>query len=362
MEVVGKLAVDLVYPKAQILSFSANPGQVTSGGQVTLAWSVKNAATVLIDGQAVTGTSKVVTPTKTTTYTLSVTGQGGTAAPAPVTATARVAALPTISAFSANPSTITQGQSTTLSWTASADALAFSLDNGVGPQGLRTSATVRPSATATYTLTATGAGGSATRTAIVTVNPAAGTRALVYTDPATIPAGALLKLVKDSTSTSTKLVLKLVTTQATSASALAFAVALDGTKVALDAAAAGDVSPGFVVNTAALDPGTPAAAKASLRTDGALANVLTFGISRKPAGGGALPGDAALASGTEVARFRLVIASGAGPGAVFPLAVDANHPDPSDAYKPYKALLRAGTAQSSSLPASTVALGTLALN
>jgi hypothetical protein len=361
--VTKSVSVTIAYPTAAITSFTAAPGQVAPGGAVTLTWSVANAESVLLDGQAVTGTSKVVHPTVSTSYTLSVAGHSGTTAPPAQTVLARVAAAPSISAFSATPSTITQGGTATLSWTAGAEAMGFSLDNGVGPVGLRTSAIVQPTQTTTYTLTATGASGtSSTRTAIVTVNPASGTRALAYTDPATVPADAVLKLVQDASSTSTKLVLKLVTTQATSASALAFGLALDGSKVALDANVAGDTSPGFVVNTAALDPGSPAAAKASLRTDGPLANVLTLGIARKPAGGGAKPGDVTLAAGTEVARLRLVIAANAGPGAVFPLAVDPGHPVTADAYKPYKALLRAGTAQSATLPASKVALGTLTLN
>ena len=358
-----QVAVKVVNPPAIIRAFNASPAQVAAGTPVTLSWSVVNAATVSIDGQVVTGASKVVNPAATTVYTLSATGQAGTAAPAPVTTAARVASAPTVSAFSATPSTVTQGQTATLAWTASPDALGFAIDNGVGPVGLQKQAVVRPAQTTTYRLTASGPlGTAATRTATVTVNPASGTRALVYTPAASIPADAALALVADASSTSTRQVLKLVTTKDASASALAFALAVDGSRVALDQVQAGDVSPGFSLNTGALDPGSaPAAAKASLQTGGPLANVLTLGIARKPAGGGALPGDKAIPAGTEVCRFRLVIAPGAGPGPVFPLAADGNHPDPSDAYRPYKALLRSGSEPSAGLPPSKVAVGGLAL-
>lgn len=361
--VTRQVTVTMVSPPPLIRLFGASPPQVLPGGAVTLSWSVANAVTVLIDGQPVTSVTKLVNPTATTKYTLSVIGFPGTTAPAPATTVARVAAAPIVSAFFATPSTVTLGQAATLTWTSSPDALGFAIDNGVGNLGLQTRAIVRPAQTTTYTLTASGPlGSAATRTAMVTVNPAAGTRALVYTAPASVPADALLALVADASSTPARAVLTLVTTKAASASALAFALALDGSRVTLDAAQAGDVSPGFSLNPAALDPGSaPAAAKASLQESGPLANVLTFGIARKPAGGGALPGDQAIPVGTEVCRFRLVIAPGAGPGPVFPLAVDAGHPDPSDAYKPYRALLRAGSAPSSTLPPTVVALGALEL-
>ena len=62
-----------------ISSFTANPSTVSSGQQVTLSWSVTNSTYNIIDPQAgpVRGTSVVVTPTATTTYTLYTTNQFG---------------------------------------------------------------------------------------------------------------------------------------------------------------------------------------------------------------------------------------------------------------------------------------------
>jgi len=62
-----------------ISSFTANPTSVTAGSPVTLSWSTSNAEYNIIDPQAgpVRGTSIVLTPTTTTTYTLSSTNQFG---------------------------------------------------------------------------------------------------------------------------------------------------------------------------------------------------------------------------------------------------------------------------------------------
>jgi hypothetical protein len=62
-----------------ISSFTANPSTVSSGQQVTLSWSVTNSTYNIIDPQAgpVRGTSVVVTPSATTTYTLYTTNQFG---------------------------------------------------------------------------------------------------------------------------------------------------------------------------------------------------------------------------------------------------------------------------------------------
>lgn len=69
-------------------SFDASPGSITSGESSTLSWSVSEAATASIDQEigdvALTGT-RVVSPTTTTTYTLTATNEAGS-----VTATAQV--------------------------------------------------------------------------------------------------------------------------------------------------------------------------------------------------------------------------------------------------------------------------------
>jgi len=60
-------------------SFTATPGNVTAGGNVTLSWDVGNASYIVVSPQAgaVRGTSVVVQPGQTTTYKLYATNQYG---------------------------------------------------------------------------------------------------------------------------------------------------------------------------------------------------------------------------------------------------------------------------------------------
>ncbi len=77
-------------------------------------------------------------------------------------------AVPIINSFSAVPSTITAGESSTLSWSV-IDATSVTIDNGVGTVALSGTTTVSPTTTTTYTLTATNTAGSVTATTTVTV-------------------------------------------------------------------------------------------------------------------------------------------------------------------------------------------------
>ncbi|HLJ13556.1 MAG TPA: peptidoglycan-associated lipoprotein Pal [Bryobacteraceae bacterium] len=79
---------------------------------------------------------------------------------------------PSIDSFTAEPSTIERGQSSTLRWSVS-NATDTSIDQGLGAVQSSGSRQVFPSSTTTYTLTAKGAGGTDSRqvTVEVTVPP-----------------------------------------------------------------------------------------------------------------------------------------------------------------------------------------------
>ncbi len=86
-------------------------------------------------------------------------------------ATAPTVGRATINSFTAEPSTIERGQSSTLSWSIS-NATDMSIDNGVGAVQSQGQRQVFPTSSTTYTLTANGPGGSDTRTVTVSVNTA----------------------------------------------------------------------------------------------------------------------------------------------------------------------------------------------
>ena len=102
--------------------------------------------------------------------------------------------IPTVT-MAANPATIVQGSSTTLTITASnatqvvisdnSDSLTFTLAATGGAQA------VTPMATTTYTVTATGAGGVATANSVITVTPVIATPTVtIMASPSTITAGS----------------------------------------------------------------------------------------------------------------------------------------------------------------------------
>ena len=76
---------------------------------------------------------------------------------------------PLITEFVAEPSSIERGQASTLRWSVS-NANQISIDQGIGTVDASGNRRVFPNNTATYTLTANGPGGRATRSATVTVS------------------------------------------------------------------------------------------------------------------------------------------------------------------------------------------------
>jgi hypothetical protein len=110
-------------------------------------------------------------PTQNTTYTLTATGQGGATTTCTISLqVTETGEVPRIVRFSADPSTITAGDSSTLSWTVEG-ATNVSISGGIGTVGATGTRQVTPPTTTTYTLTASNAQGNVTATATVTVNP-----------------------------------------------------------------------------------------------------------------------------------------------------------------------------------------------
>jgi peptidoglycan-associated lipoprotein len=91
--------------------------------------------------------------------------------PPPTAAAAPPPARPTVT-LQASPNTIQSGQSATLTWSSS-NATMLNLSPGVGNVSPQGSTTVNPTESVTYTITATGPGGSADASTRVTVTPAA---------------------------------------------------------------------------------------------------------------------------------------------------------------------------------------------
>ena len=155
-----------------ITSFMADPTSIDSGTSSTLSWAATGATSIAIMPGTFTSTSAngstSVSPTATTTYTLHATNAAGSTA-STVTVTVKTGSKPTIGSFTASPTGITSGSSSTLSWAATG-ATSIAITPGTFTSTSASGSTrVSPTATTTYTLTATNASGSTTSTAQVAV-------------------------------------------------------------------------------------------------------------------------------------------------------------------------------------------------
>lgn len=158
-----------------IKRFEADPEKLPEpGGETTLRWDVTGEGTVKVSinrgvgsGLDLTG-STTVNVSATTTYTLTASDDRGTR-DARVTVSV---GKPPVVTFDAAPSFISEGESSTLSWSVTGeDVTSVTIDQGIGavePEGSRL---VSPETTTTYTLTASSPYGDIQKTATVTVAP-----------------------------------------------------------------------------------------------------------------------------------------------------------------------------------------------
>jgi uncharacterized protein YkwD len=179
-----------------ISSFTASPASIAAGSCSTISWSTTGTTSASVNpGGAVSANgSAQACPAGTTTYTLTATNAAGSVtrtisvtiaaapvpapAPAPSPAPTPAPAPPVINSFTASPASVAAGSCATLNWsTAGATSVAVTPGGAVSASG---SAQACPSGTTTYTLTATNAAGSVTRTMSITVTAA----------PPTLPAPA----------------------------------------------------------------------------------------------------------------------------------------------------------------------------
>ena len=150
---------------------SPTPNQIIAGQAVTLSWKTHNADTANIAGignVAVNG-SLTVSPTQTTTYTLTARNNVNDETSSVTVTVARCRrAECSSSGCTANPPSISAGQPSTLSWS-SVNADTVSIDPGIGAVAKTGSVSVNPTQTTTYVVTATGGGASASCSITVTV-------------------------------------------------------------------------------------------------------------------------------------------------------------------------------------------------
>lgn len=155
----------------QIIRFEGSPLNIQPGQQSTLSWTTTGATQVSISGVgAVTPNgSATVSPTQTTTYTLSANSSDGKSVTAPLTITVSTGTVPQVVTFVANPATIDAGVATKLCWQVTG-ATSIAIQPNIGTNlSANDCASVSPTETTTYTLTATNATGQIQANATVNV-------------------------------------------------------------------------------------------------------------------------------------------------------------------------------------------------
>lgn len=161
-----------VNPAPAITSFVADPATILAGGSSNLTAVFANGTGVITPGNlpVTSGTAVSVSPTVTTTYTLTVTPPVGAAITQQATVTVNPA--PTITSFTSAASTITAGGSgTTLTAVFAGGTGVITPGNIAVTSG--NAVPVNPTTTTIYTLTVTPTVGAAiTATVTVTVDPA----------------------------------------------------------------------------------------------------------------------------------------------------------------------------------------------
>ncbi len=176
---------DGVTPSGPVInSFTAGSTSITEGESVTLNWVTTGATTVYLgqesESSGSTGTvdptgSKTVSPSETTTYTITATSSSGSdSSSITITVTEDTTGFPTIESFTASATSITEGDSITLTWVttgATTVSLEHSSLSSAGGEAvaLSDSTTVSPDEDTDYILTAINSAGSVTETVTVTM-------------------------------------------------------------------------------------------------------------------------------------------------------------------------------------------------
>ena len=190
-------------PGSPTLTFSASSTSIGSGQSVTLTWQATNASSVTITANAGNASRTVVnssqlsgsvtdSPTQTTVYTaVAMAASGASTSPQTVTVNVAQPVQPQITSFTASPTSVSAGQTTTITW-ATTNATSVSITPEVfNPEDgitLPTSGSANPpvNTTTTFTITASGPGGNAVPKTVTVTVPF--TLSLSVT-PATITAG-----------------------------------------------------------------------------------------------------------------------------------------------------------------------------
>ncbi len=152
VSILGGDGGTVIVPTATL---TVTPEAIEEGQAASLKWLTSNADTVTIEpglGVVAPNGEQSVSPSQTTTYTLTA-ERGSEEAVSTATLTVTAVALPPSVTVSVSPSSINSGEAATLSWQSS-NADSVTIEPGIGAVGLAGSLSVSPLETTTYVATA----------------------------------------------------------------------------------------------------------------------------------------------------------------------------------------------------------------
>ena len=153
-------------PAVPVVNLSASPSTINQGESI-LSWSSSDATSCTASGgwsgSLATSGSKAVSPTATTSYTITCDGAGGSAS-ASVTVTVNetpppAVIVPTLN-LTASPSSVSRGGTITLNWSSTDASSCIASDDWSGSKATSGSASIVINGPVTFTLSCSGDGGS----------------------------------------------------------------------------------------------------------------------------------------------------------------------------------------------------------
>ncbi|MEO1575474.1 MAG: hypothetical protein AAFU65_11010, partial [Pseudomonadota bacterium] len=189
------------------LSFTALPATVDSGDSSTLSWSTTDATSCTASGdwsglRGTSGSESTGALTSNGSYTLACTGPGGSVSDT-VTVTVNSVPAPTLS-FSASPTTVMSGDSSTLTWSTTNANSCTASGNWSGSRGTSGSASTGAlTSNSSFTLSCDGDGGSVSDTVTVDVNTTPQPTLSFSGSPTTVMSGEASTLTWSSTDADT---------------------------------------------------------------------------------------------------------------------------------------------------------------
>ncbi len=172
---------------AGTITLNGSASYSPDGFPLTYQWAQTTGPAVNLNSPAAAITTFTAAAGQSYAFRLTVVDPYGGRSSAQVYVTTASATGPQIVSFTANPTSITAGQSSTLAW-ATTNATTVTISS-IGSVALNGTSPVSPTTTTTYTLTATNANGSVSATATVIVNTPQTTLTSCYASPSNIMAG-----------------------------------------------------------------------------------------------------------------------------------------------------------------------------